>query len=149
MICDGSNTHRRDLSWLTQNRKNRSWNRWSRCLRNGWRKATPLTLSGRTRWDMSCWILRRTIQQKQSIETISYKNSVKSYDFTEFLVCPTRFECATYRVGVFRYILIKCCVFKTCAVFTENTRFRWISWKPLKTQGKPAFSVLQVIVVKS
>ncbi len=40
------------------------------------------------------------MQQKQSIGTISYKNSVKSYDFTEFLVRPTRFERATYRVGV-------------------------------------------------
>ena len=40
------------------------------------------------------------MQQKQIIETILYKNSVKSYDFTEFLVRPTRFERATYRVGV-------------------------------------------------
>ena len=29
-----------------------------------------------------------------------YKNAVKSYDFTAFLVRPTRFERATYRVGV-------------------------------------------------
>ena len=40
------------------------------------------------------------MQQKQGIETISYKNSVKSDNFTEFLVRPTRFERATYRVGV-------------------------------------------------
>ena len=41
-----------------------------------------------------------------------------------FMVRPTRFERATYRVGVFRRILIKCCVFKGCTVFIENTRFR-------------------------
>ena len=40
------------------------------------------------------------------------------------MVRPTRFERATYRVGVFRRILIKCCVFKGCTVFIENTRFR-------------------------
>ena len=38
--------------------------------------------------------------QKLIIGTILYKNSVKPYDFTEFLVRPTRFERATYRVGV-------------------------------------------------
>ena len=32
--------------------------------------------------------------------TSLYKNAVKSYDFTAFLVRPTRFERATYRVGV-------------------------------------------------
>ena len=32
--------------------------------------------------------------------TSLYKNDVKSYDFTSFLVRPTRFERATYRVGV-------------------------------------------------
>ena len=40
-----------------------------------------------------------------------------------FMVRPTRFERATYRVGVFRRILIKCCVFKGCTVFTDNTCF--------------------------
>ena len=30
---------------------------------------------------------------------------------------------ATYRVGVFRHILIKCCVFKGCTVFADNTCF--------------------------
>ena len=40
------------------------------------------------------------MQQKQGIKTLSYKNDVKSYDFTAFLVRPTRFERATYRVGV-------------------------------------------------
>ena len=38
--------------------------------------------------------------QKLKFKTNSYKNSVKSHDFTEFLVRPTRFERATYRVGV-------------------------------------------------
>ena len=65
-----------------------------------------------------------------------------------FMVRPTRFERATYRVGVFRRILIKCCVFKGCAVFTDNTRFLWISRKPLKTLGKLAFSISSAIVVK-
>ena len=64
------------------------------------------------------------------------------------MVRPTRFERATYRVGVFRRILIKCCVFKGCAVFTDNTRFLWISRKPLKTLGKLAFSISSAIVVK-
>ena len=32
--------------------------------------------------------------------TSLYKNAVKLYDFTAFLVRPTRFERATYRVGV-------------------------------------------------
>ena len=40
------------------------------------------------------------MQQRQRIKTISYKNTAKSYDFTVFLVRPTRFERATYRVGV-------------------------------------------------
>ena len=40
------------------------------------------------------------MQQKQGIKTLSYKNDVKSDDFTSFLVRPTRFERATYRVGV-------------------------------------------------
>ena len=40
------------------------------------------------------------MQQKQGIKTLSYKNDVKSYDFKSFLVRPTRFERATYRVGV-------------------------------------------------
>ena len=79
---------------------------------------------------------------------ILYKKSLKSYDFKDFLVRPTRFERATYRVGVFRRILIKCCVFKGCAVFTDNTRFLWISRKPLKTLGKLAFSISSAIVVK-
>ena len=82
------------------------------------------------------------------ITTILYKKSLKSYDFKDFLVRPTRFERATYRVGVFRRILIKCCVFKGCAVFTDNTRFLWISRKPLKTLGKLAFSISSAIVVK-
>ena len=34
------------------------------------------------------------------ITTILYKKSLKSYDFKDFLVRPTRFERATYRVGV-------------------------------------------------
>ena len=34
------------------------------------------------------------------IGTISHKKSVKSYDFTDFLVRPTGFEPAAYRVGV-------------------------------------------------
>ena len=34
------------------------------------------------------------------------------------MVRPTRFERATYRVGVFRRILIKRCVFKVLRVFT-------------------------------
>ena len=65
-----------------------------------------------------------------------------------FMVRPTRFERATYRVGVFRRILIKCCVFKGRTVFNENTRFLWISRKPLKTLGKLAFSISSAIVVK-
>ena len=40
-----------------------------------------------------------------------------------FMVRPTRFERATYRVGVFRHILIKCCIFKGCDVFGENIPF--------------------------
>ena len=39
-----------------------------------------------------------------------------------FMVRPTRFERATYRVGVFRHQLIKCCVFKECSAFGENVR---------------------------
>ena len=31
---------------------------------------------------------------------ILYKKSLKSFDFKDFLVRPTRFERATYRVGV-------------------------------------------------
>ena len=38
------------------------------------------------------------------------------------MVRPTRFERATYRVGVFRRILIKCCIFKDCTVFDEIPR---------------------------
>ena len=38
------------------------------------------------------------------------------------IVRPTRFERATYRVGVFRHHLIKCCVFKGCTVFNENSQ---------------------------
>ena len=34
------------------------------------------------------------------ITTILYKKSLKPYDFKDFLVRPTRFERATYRVGV-------------------------------------------------
>jgi hypothetical protein len=56
------------------------------------------------------------------ITTISYKKSLKSCDFKDFLVRPTRFERATYRVGVFRPALIKCCIFKGCTVFCENVR---------------------------
>ena len=33
-------------------------------------------------------------------ESISHKKSVKSYDFTDFLVRPTGFEPAAFRVGV-------------------------------------------------
>ena len=39
-----------------------------------------------------------------------------------FMVRPTRFERATYRVGVFRHQRIKCCVFKECSAFGENVR---------------------------
>ena len=39
-----------------------------------------------------------------------------------FMVRPTRFERATYRVGVFRHYLIKCCIFKGCTVFNENSQ---------------------------
>ena len=73
---------------------------------------------------------------------------MKSDEFTEFLVRPTRFERATYRVGVFRRILIKCCVFKGCTIFSENVGLFRIIAKSLKTLGEPAFSVLQEIVVK-
>ena len=52
--------------------------------------------------------------------TSLYKNAVKLYDFTAFLVRPTRFERVTYRVGVFRHQLIKCCIFKGYTVFSEN-----------------------------
>ena len=38
------------------------------------------------------------------------------------MVRPTRFERATYRVGVFRRILIKCCIFKDCTIFNEISR---------------------------
>ena len=55
--------------------------------------------------------------------TSLYKNAVKLYDFTAFLVRPTRFERATYRVGVFRHQLIKCCIFKGYTVFAENIWF--------------------------
>jgi hypothetical protein len=67
--------------------------------------------------------IRLRYASKAEIQTNSYKNSVKSDDFTEFLVRPTRFERATYRVGVFRRILIKCCIFKDCDVFGENIPF--------------------------
>ena len=40
-----------------------------------------------------------------------------------FMVRPTRFERATYRVGVFRHQLIKCCIFKGYTVFAENIWF--------------------------
>ena len=56
------------------------------------------------------------------ITTISYKKSLKSCDFKDFLVRQTRFERATYRVGVFRHQLIKCCIFKGYTVFCENVR---------------------------
>ena len=57
------------------------------------------------------------------------RNAVKTIgnEIIASFVRPTRFERATYRVGVFRHQLIKCCVFKGCAVFTDNTRFLWIS----------------------
>ena len=55
------------------------------------------------------------------ITTILYKKSLKSYDFKDFLVRPTRFERATYRVGVFRCIMIKCCIFKPLRVFAGFT----------------------------
>ena len=51
-------------------------------------------------------------------------------------------------VGVFRRILIKCCVFDGCTVFGENVCLFWIAVKPLKTLGEPAFPVLLRIVVK-
>ena len=38
------------------------------------------------------------------------------------LVRPTGFEPAAYRVGVFRRILIKCCIFNGYVVFGENVR---------------------------
>ena len=44
--------------------------------------------------------IRLRYASKAEIQTNSYKNSVKSDEFTEFLVRPTRFERATYRVGV-------------------------------------------------
>ena len=44
--------------------------------------------------------VRLRYASKAEIQTNSYKNSVESDDFTEFLVRPTRFERATYRVGV-------------------------------------------------
>jgi hypothetical protein len=116
---------------------------------------------------------------KVEIQTNSYKNSVKSDDFTEFLVRPTRFtpsghklrtvlgnknthpggvgifmvrptrfERATYRVGVFRRILIKCCVFKGLRVFTGfAANYRTFS-NALKTLGKTVFLELWVVVVK-
>ncbi len=67
--------------------------------------------------------VRLRYASKAEFQTNTYKNSVKSDDFTEFLVRPTRFERATYRVGVFRRILIKCCVFKGCTIFSENAAF--------------------------
>ena len=84
-----------------------------------------------------CWnaLSGCAMQQKQGIKTLSYKNDVKSYDFTSFLVRPTRFERATYRVGVFRRILIKCCIFKDCTVlprtsgFSEFSKKHWKHWE--------------------
>lgn len=66
--------------------------------------------------------VRLRYASKVEIQTNSYKNSVRSDDFTEFLVRPTRFERPTYRVGVFRHQRIKCCVFKECSAFGENVR---------------------------
>ena len=82
------------------------------------------------------------------LRTVSGNKNTHPGGVDIFMVRPTRFERATYRVGVFRRILIKCCVFKGCAVFTDNTRFLWISRKPLKTLGKLAFSISSAIVVK-
>ena len=45
------------------------------------------------------------------------------------MVRPTRFERATYRVGVFRRILIKCCIFKDCTVLPRTSGFSEFSKK--------------------
>ena len=66
--------------------------------------------------------VRLRYASKVEIQTNSYKNSVRSDDFTEFLVRPARFERPTYRVGVFRHQRIKCCVFKERSAFGENVR---------------------------
>ena len=79
---------------------------------------------------------------------IVHKKSVKSYDFTDFLVRPTRFERATYRVGVFRRILIKCCIFKALRVFTGFAANYRTFAKALKTLDKTNFSDLRTVVVK-
>ena len=64
-------------------------------------------------------------QQKKSYKKEKIRTHLPqgrtSSDFLH-LVRPTRFERATYRVGVFRRILIKCCIFKGYTVFTENIR---------------------------
>ena len=52
------------------------------------------------------------------VDVFKEKIHLKSYDFRWILVRPTRFECATYRVGVFRRSLIKCRSFKALRVFT-------------------------------
>ena len=49
--------------------------------------------------------------------------------------------------GVFRPILIKCCVFNSSPVFGEIIHLFWISRKPLKTLAIPAFKTSQTIVV--
>jgi hypothetical protein len=92
--------------------------------------------------------IRLRYASKAEIQTNSYKNHVKSDDFTGFLVRPTRFERATYRVGVFRRSLIKCHVFKALQVFTEFAEKIRTSRKALKTLGKTAFSDLRTVVVK-
>ena len=64
------------------------------------------------------------------------------------MVRPTRFERATYRVGVFRHQLIKCCIFKVLRVFTGVTANYRTFAQALKTLDKPAFPGLEEIVVK-
>ena len=78
------------------------------------------------------------------------RNAVKTIgnEIIASFVRPTRFERATYRVGVFRHRLIKCCVFKTLRVFARVTANYQTFAQALKTLGKTAFSELRTIVVK-
>ena len=56
------------------------------------------------------------------LRTVSGNKNAHPGGVDIFMVRPTRFERATYRVGVFRRILIKCCIFKDCTVFDEIPR---------------------------
>ena len=121
-------------------------------LRTSWHTISVVESSKHSSYFPFSWHLERwrffVKIRMESADSGFIEKSLEILQFQGILVRPTRFERATYRVGAFRRILIKCCIFKGYTVFCENVRLFWMIAKPLKTQGKPAFETSRTIVVK-